>query len=60
MGCLGYADDIVLLAPSITPLQTMLNICSDYVLMIMVCYITLSLTQKPVCLEIGNNKVSYY
>ena len=56
MGCLGYADDIVLLAPSITALQTMLNICSDYGDDYGVSYNT----QKTVCLEISKNKIPDY
>ena len=30
MGILGYADDILLLAPSEEILQEMLNTCNDY------------------------------
>ena len=29
-GALGYADDIVLLCPSVSGMNKMLNICSDY------------------------------
>ena len=30
VGCLGYADDFTLLAPSVTGLQTMLNTCHSF------------------------------
>jgi hypothetical protein len=29
-GCISYADDLVLLAPNISSLKTMINICEDY------------------------------
>ena len=32
LGCLLYADDIVLLSPSVSGLQTMLDKCSDVAL----------------------------
>lgn len=30
VGCIMYADDLMLLSPSVAGLQNMLNICSDY------------------------------
>ena len=29
-GCLGYADDVILLTPTLNSLRTQLNICSEY------------------------------
>jgi hypothetical protein len=51
VGCLGYADDVVLVAPSITALQ---NVCSEYGIE----YGVLYNAEKTVCMEISKNKVN--
>ncbi len=37
-GCLSYADDFVLLCPSVTGLQRMVNLCSEFGLKFSVTY----------------------
>jgi hypothetical protein len=50
IGCLLYADDILLLSPSIRGLQSMLNMCSDTA-----SHISLEFNaNKSYCLAIGN------
>ena len=48
-GCLGYADDFVLLCPSLKGLQAMLNLCSEYGIEYDVSYNA----KKTVCMTIS-------
>ena len=50
MGCIVYADDILLLSNSVSNLQKMVDICADVVNGLGLCFNTL----KSVVLRVGN------
>ena len=52
-GCLGYADDVTLIAPSIGSLQTMLSTCESYGLEYQVRYNT----KKTVCMHFDSSNI---
>ena len=49
VGCIAYADDILLVSASVTALQSMLNICDDYGCK----HSMLFNSKKSVCIKIG-------
>ena len=53
MGALSYADDIMLIAPSIGGLNEMLKLCDNYATV----YNVISNSKKTVCIKFGNEVI---